>query len=339
MRLSGACGQNRHRSGNMRERKEHDSRQEPHETEADAPKAPPSGGSYPPNIMTSAYESAVEAARPQTLLGALYRTYRDSGFTMAGAVAFSFLLALFPFCIFVGALAGVFGGRALADRAIRELFEVLPSQVAEALVPQIEAIMGTQRFDLVTIGAGVALLFATMGIETLRNALNHAYRTPETRPYPVCLAISAGFVIFNAAGTLFITWLLIVAPAIASEFEPGWLQNIHETTWWDFMVRYVGAGAVIALLLTSVHKWLAAGSRDISDVMPGVIVSVLLWLLLAGLYSTYLSISDYTRFYAGLSQLMIALIFFQVTAVIIIVGAEVNRGVMELKKYGFIKDD
>ena len=292
-----------------------------------------------PNLMTSAYESAVEAARPQTLLGALYRTYRDSGFTMAGAVAFSFLLALFPFCIFVGALAGVFGGRTLADRAIKELFEVFPSQVAEALVPQIEAIMGTQRFDLVTIGAGVALFFATMGIETLRNALNYAYRTPETRPYPLCLLISAGFVIFNAAGTLFITWLLIVAPVLAAEFEPSWLKNIHETTWWDFLVRYVGAGAVIVLLLTAVHKWLAAGSRDISDVLPGVTVSVILWLMLAGLYSTYLNFSDYTRFYAGLSQLMIALIFFQVTAVIIIVGAEVNRGVMELKKYGFIKDE
>jgi membrane protein len=65
-----------------------------------------------------------------------------------------------------------------------------------------------------------------------------------------------------------------------------------------------------------------------------VIVSVVLWILVASLYSYYLDLSDYTRFYAGLSQLMIALIFFQFTAIIIILGAEVNRGIMELKKLG-----
>ena len=45
-----------------------------------------------------------------------------------------------------------------------------------------------------------------------------------------------------------------------------------------------------------------------------------------------LGFSNYSRFYAGLSQIMIALIFFQVTAVAIILGAELNRGLIELKK-------
>ncbi|MCU0733209.1 MAG: YihY/virulence factor BrkB family protein, partial [Hyphomonas sp.] len=72
----------------------------------------------------------------------------------------------------------------------------------------------------------------------------------------------------------------------------------------------------------------------LADVWPGVIVSVVLWILVASLYSHYLDLSDYTRFYAGLSQLMIALIFFQFTAIIIILGAEINRGIMELKKLG-----
>ena len=46
------------------------------------------------------------------ILGALYSLYADSGFAMAGAVAYSFVLSLFPFCIFVGAVAGHFGGEA-----------------------------------------------------------------------------------------------------------------------------------------------------------------------------------------------------------------------------------
>ena len=92
--------------------------------------------------------------------------------------------------------------------------------------------------------------------------------------------------------------------------------------------------AVITSLLLAFHLWLAAGTRRLADVWPGVLVSVVLWILVASLYSYYLDLSDYTRFYAGLSQLMIALIFFQFTAMIIILGAEVNRGIMELKKLG-----
>ncbi len=310
------------------------------ERRQDEPGEPPAVMPVGPGMVPQSgmLASAYETARPDNLLSALYRTYRDSGFTMAGSVAFSFLLALFPFCIFVGALAGVVGGRDLADQAIVQLFEVLPGPVAETLAPQVNAIMGTQRYDLLTIGAGVALFFATMGIETLRNALNHAYRAPETRPYILCLLISACFVVANAIASLFITWLLLVAPTIAKEFEPTWLKHIHDSNWWGFLARYVGAAAAIGALLTAFHLWLAAGRRALAEVVPGVIVSVVLWLSAAGLYSYYLSFSDYTRFYAGLSQLMVALIFFQVTAVIIILGAEVNRGVMQLKEYGYIKD-
>jgi membrane protein len=69
-------------------------------------------------------------------------------------------------------------------------------------------------------------------------------------------------------------------------------------------------------------------------VWPGVLLSMILWLALASLYSYYLNFSDYTRFYAGLSQLMVALIFFQFTAIVVILGAELNRGIMEIKKLG-----
>ena len=40
---------------------------------------------------------------------------------------------------------------------------------------------------------------------------------------------------------------------------------------------------------------------------------------------------DYSRFYAGLTQIMSALVFFQLAAVIVILGAEVNRGLAEVR--------
>ncbi|HUS96525.1 MAG TPA: YhjD/YihY/BrkB family envelope integrity protein, partial [Hyphomicrobiaceae bacterium] len=83
----------------------------------------------------------------------------------------------------------------------------------------------------------------------------------------------------------------------------------------------------------TLHIGLAAGRCTIREVAPGIALTVVLWLALAWLYSYYLGYSNYSRFYAGLSQLMIALIFFQLTAVVIILGAELNRGLIEFRKY------
>lgn len=275
--------------------------------------------------------------RYRTLLAAIYRLYEHSGFSLAGAVAFSFVVSLFPFCIFLGALSGIFGGRELAVLAVEQLFAILPKAVAEGLAPQVDSIMGSSRIDLLTVSGFLALFFATSAIETLRAALNGAYRVQETRSYPLCLLISMLFVLVSAVSMLVLTWAVVVGPAIAAtlaQFEPSWAKTILASTWVDAIKRYSLAAVVIASQLFAFHIWLAAGQRRIADVWPGILLSVALWILVAALYSYYLDLSDYARFYAGLSQLMIALIFFQFTAIIVILGAELNRGIMELKRLG-----
>jgi membrane protein len=272
--------------------------------------------------------------RYRTLLEAIYRLYEHSGFAMAGAVAFSFVVSLFPFCIFLGALSGLFGGRELATQAVEQLFQILPQGVAAGLAPQVEAIMGRTRIDLITVSAGLSLFFATNAIETLRTALNGAYRVMEKRPYLYCLARSMLFVFVSAASMLVLTWMVVVGPALAARFDPALTHSfsLMRATWVGALFRYAAAALVIGGQLLAFHLWLAAGKRRIKDVWPGVLLSTLLWITLASLYSYYLNFSDYTRFYAGLSQLMVAMIFFQMTAVIVILGAELNRGIFEFKR-------
>jgi membrane protein len=272
--------------------------------------------------------------RYRTLLEAIYRLYEHSGFAMAGAVAYSFVVSLFPFCIFLGALAGIFGGRDLAQHAVEQLFQILPNKVAEGLVPQVESIMGGNRIDLLTASAGLSLFFATTAIETLRAALNGAYRVVEKRAYLFCLLRSMFFVFVSAVSMLVLTWVVIVAPVIAARVEPELTSLLVTGTWLGTALRYAFAGAVVGAQLFAFHLWLAAGKRRLKDVWPGVLFSMLMWLAMASLYSYYLNFSDYTRFYAGLSQLMVAMIFFQLTAVVVILGAELNRGIYELKRLG-----
>ena len=270
--------------------------------------------------------------RPRTIFEAIYRLYEHSGFSMAGAVAFSFVVSLFPFCIFIGALGSILGGPEIAHQAIDQLFQVLPKRVAEGLAPEVANVIGKARIDLLGLSGFITLFFATSAIETLRAALNGAYRVKETRPYPLCLALSMVFVLVSAASMLVLTWAVVVGPGVAAKFEPSLVKKLLDSSWLAVSLRYAIAAIVIASQLFAFHMWLAAGKRGMADVWPGVALSMILWLASAGLYSRYLDFNDYTRFYAGLSQLMVAMIYFQVTAIIVILGAELNRGIFELKK-------
>lgn len=271
-------------------------------------------------------------SEPRTFWKALYDLFADSGFSMAGAVAFSFVLALFPFCIFLGAFAGYFGGEALARAAVTQLFEVVPAPVAQVLEPEVRAVMGQSRFGLITFGALIALFFATSAIESLRAALNVAYRVKETKSYPLCLLQSMVLVLLSSLGMLAIAWGVVVGPKFVNELvRPGWFKWLLDQSWMALIVRYSIVIGIIGIQLFTYHLWLAAGRRRFVDVVPGVVLSIVLWIAAARLFASWLTINDYSRFYAGLTQLMSALVFFQVTAIIVILGAELNRALLEVR--------
>jgi len=270
----------------------------------------------------------------RNIIAAVHAVYADSGFGMAGAVAFSFVLSLFPFSIFLGAMAGVFGGEEQAKQGIKRLFEIVPAPVAEGLAPQVMEVMGKTRFDLLTFGALISLFFATSAIESLRAALNIAYRQKETRPYLVCLMESTLFVVLSAVGMLVLTWGVVVGPELAARFKPSWMLWLADSGWLPLIVRYAIVVAAIGLQLLAYHLWLTAGHRRLADVWPGVLLSIVLWLLGARIFGWWLTVTDYSRFYAGLTSVMSALVFFQISAIIIILGAELNRGLLEMRRAG-----
>jgi membrane protein len=268
----------------------------------------------------------------KSIVRAVHELFADSGFSMAGAVAFSFVLSLFPFCIFVGAVAAYIGGEALAKEGVEQLFHIVPAPVAEVLAPEVRAVMGQSRFGLLTGGALIALFFATSAIESLRAALNVAYRVKERRSYFRCLLQSAFFVATSALGMIVLTWGVVVGPLEAARLKPDWALWLAEPGWMESILRYLLVGGALGAQLITYHLWLAAGRRALGEVIPGVLLSIVLWILAAGLFGSWLTISNYSRFYAGLTKIMSALVFFQVSAIIVILGAELNRGLMEVKK-------
>jgi membrane protein len=127
---------------------------------------------------------------------------------------------------------------------------------------------------------------------------------------------------------------VVVGPEMIARFKPAWMLWLADSGWLPLIVRFGIVIAAIGLQLIAYHLWLAAGRRRLADVWPGVLLSVVLWLLAARLFGSWLNFSNYSRFYAGLTSIMSALVFFQISAIIIILGAELNRGLLEIRNGG-----
>ena len=112
---------------------------------------------------------------------AFYTFLADDGWAIASHIALSTLMALFPFLIVLTSLAGFFSSKELADQSVGLLLQVWPKQVADAISGEIHDVLTTTRGGILTIGAALAIYFASNGVEAVRVALNRAYSVVEPR--------------------------------------------------------------------------------------------------------------------------------------------------------------
>lgn len=258
-------------------------------------------------------------------LEAFYAFNDDDGWAIASHIALSALMALFPFLIFVTALAALFGTKELADETTRLLLETWPKEVAVPISAAVHDVLTNLRTDVLTFGVLLAIYFASSGIESLRIGLNRAYSVRETNPWWWVRIESIIYVLSGAVSFLALGFLVVLGPLIwasAVKYAP-WLSPF---SWLIAFVRYVTAACVLIVGLIIVHKWLPAGRRSFSEIMPGILVTLILWLAAGAVFGSYLSEFAYTyvTYYAGLASAMIALVFLYVSASIFVYGGELN---------------
>ncbi|KQZ80846.1 ribonuclease BN [Mesorhizobium sp. Root157] len=266
-------------------------------------------------------------ALKRVLYDALGHFNVDDGWSMASHLAITALMALFPFLIFATTLASFLGAQAFADTAVHIVFDTWPEQIAKPIAREVLNVLTVQRTDLLTYGVLLAAFFASNGIEALRTSLNRAYRVSENRGIIYRRVQSIGFVLIATAGFLAISVLLVFAPLLARVAE-AYLEWIRPYTGTITVWRYIIASTVIVGGLIAVHFWLPAGKRSFVSIVPGIIFTLVAWLIGSTVFATYLDhFSSYVTTYAGLASIMIAVVFLYIVSAIFILGGELNAAI------------
>nr|WP_254004941.1 YihY/virulence factor BrkB family protein [Pleomorphomonas sp. NRK KF1] len=254
------------------------------------------------------------------------------GWAIASHVALSSLMALFPFLIFLTAIAAFFDLSALSETVVALIFESVPASIAAPIADEVKDVLLVPRRDVLTIGVALALWFASSGVEAMRVGLNRAYGTVENRNFLWLRLESIGFVLLGTLTFLTIAFLVVLAPV-------AWTALVHlvpavEDFAWPLTFLRFGLTLLIAGSgLIASHLWLPAGRRSITEILPGVGLTLAAWIAGAYGFSLYLAdFANYASTYAGLAGVMTAIVFLYLMALILLYGATLNAAISERRR-------
>jgi len=264
-------------------------------------------------------------------IDAFYTFLADDGWAIASHIALSTLMALFPFLIVLTSLAGFFGSKELADQAAGLMLQVWPKQVADSLSGQIHDVLTTTRGDILTVGAVLAVYFASNGVEALRIALNRAYSVVETRRWYWLRLESIGYTLIAAFASLAMAFLIVLGPLII-EAARSHIPLIVESN--EQLLNLARYGVTITALIVALfilHAWVPAGRRRFLQILPGIVFTLAASLVSGIVFGQYLArfANNYVTMYAGLASVIIALVFLYFIAAIFVYGGELNAAIIK----------
>jgi membrane protein len=258
------------------------------------------------------------------LWGTIESLAANNGFEFAGHMAFTALLALFPLLIFLAALSGLVGGENAANALIDFLIRFAPRDVAETLTPPIVDVLTHRQRGFLTLGLLFAIWAASSGVDALRLTLNLAYRSKEQRPF-WRQKLQSLLVVLASGGLVFVVALtILLGPLAWKVLQILFPLSIAEQGLW-ILGRYLFAALLIFAITALLHRCLPAQPPTLRQIVPGALATTVLWLAIAAMFTIYINdVAHYGSTYGTLAGIVVTLLFFDITALIFIFGAELN---------------
>ncbi len=254
------------------------------------------------------------------------------GFVHAGNLAYLSLLTLFPFAIVVVTVAGSLGRTADGVRAIAGFLGALPPPVAALLEAPIAEVVGHNASSgLLTLGLLVTLWSVTGFIETIRAIIREAYGAVGSASWQ------------HRAGSLLVVFVAVFA-MLAALAAQVFLSGAE--TFVAQLMPFTGAllpglglqrlvpAAIIFGSIWSVFfvltpkRYRAAGA----PIWPGAAVVTLTWVgSIMALPPVLARMGNYTLTYGSLAGVIVALLFFYIIGLSLVVGANLNAALAKLR--------
>ena len=254
----------------------------------------------------------------------------NDGTIHAGNFAYMVLISLFPFFITGAALFSLIGEPSQRNAALTTVLMALPPDVAKVLDPVAHSVVEARTGSLLWLGGVVGLWTVGSLIETIRDVLRRAYGTRWTHAFWRYRLMSTGLILASVVLILVsITAQVVIGAAQEAIFAwlpqfDGWVNSLALSRFAPALVLY-GALWLLFISLTP-----GAYRGRIYPKWPGALFVTAWWLAVTTMLPKLLRhVFTYDLTYGSLAGVMIALFFFWLVGLGMVVGAELNAALAE----------
>lgn len=251
----------------------------------------------------------------------------DDCFGASAQLAYYFLLAFFPFVMFLVALVAFLPLENWLSRKVDVLAQmeilgtVMPPQAMELVRRTVDSLNERSPSTLSVTALG-ALIVASNGMRAVMVTLNRAYSVREGRPLWLRYLLAIGLTLALVLTVIVAAVLLSLSEEIGTRI---WVQaGPAAGTAWRVLSQVAGLASL--LFITELIYHLAPNvRRPWHWITPGSIVAVLLWLLGIQMFTAYVSrFGKYEVMYAGLGAVVVFLLWLYIAGLAVLVGGELN---------------
>lgn len=261
----------------------------------------------------------------RTLVG----TYND-GFIHAGNLAYLSMLAIFPFFILGAAVFSAFGEEAERAATINAVLSAMPPVVGNVIEPVARDAIEARSGWLLWVGGLVGLWTVGSLIETIRDILRRAYGTHAEHAFWKYRLLSSGVIlgaVFLLMLSLIAQFLIGTAQEVIEAYFPQLVDRVSDLRL-SRIVPALGLFGSLYLIFYSLTP--SKYRRKRYPKWPGVLLTTLWWIAVTTLMPAVLrNFFSYDLTYGGLAGVMIALFFFWLVGLGVVIGAELNAALAE----------
>lgn len=274
-------------------------------------------------------------AEIKAVLHRLYDIFWEEDILSRSAtVAFYLSFSLFPLLLFLVNLFGLILGS--AEELQHELFsylrQIMPYSAYVLVQKTIIEVTENSSGGKLTFGFAVALWSASVGMDSLRVALNHVYKLKETRSWwwvkleSLMFTLILIFLLSFVLGTVFYGWKFLSVLLTLVNFPIQSLIILQIIQWITFII-------VLFFTFGLLYRYLP-NQKDArcSWVSPGSLTAIVLWILVTNVFRVYLMyFNNYDKTYGSLGAVIILMLWLYLTALAILIGGSLNSVIAEMK--------
>ncbi|WP_374949184.1 YihY/virulence factor BrkB family protein [Mucilaginibacter sp.] len=246
----------------------------------------------------------------------------------AAALAYNFMLAVFPAVIFLFTLIAYIPINHFQDSLLSLLALIMPTEAYLAFETTIKGIVKIQNGKLLSFGFITALYFATNGVSNLMQAFNKSSLILETRSW-----LKRRLIALSLTVVISFTLLIAIIIMIAGQSVIGFIKSKldSESHFWLYLIslsQWLVILIIFFITIAILYRYGPSNKRKWKLINPGSVLATFLAICTSIGFTYYTNnFASYNKVYGSIGTLIVVMIYLYLNSLILLIGFELNASV------------